>query len=232
MNNLISIPIPVYEMRGSGVKFLTISLDSLCEQTFKNFEVVISDHSEDSLILDLCSSYSDRLKIVYSRNPVNRGSSSANLNNAILQCSGSIIKPLMQDEYLFAPDALEKIESTFNENLDRYWLVTGCAFGKRPGGIDGEIKPYYSDDIILGKNTIGSPSVLSFRNENVQFFNEDLLWMMDCEYYKRLHLEHGEPLIIEEALVFICQHKDQVSSIMDEGKKREEEEMLKNKYTV
>ena len=232
MSNLISIPIPVYEMRGSGEKFLKISLDSLCAQTHNDFEVVISDHSEDSVILDLCSSYSGRLKIIYARNSVNRGSSSANLNNAIMQCSGSIIKPLMQDEYLYDPDALVKIESVFNENIDKYWLVTGCAFGGQPGVAEGKIRPYYSDDIILGKNTIGSPSVLSFRNENVQLFNEDLLWMMDCEYYKRLHLKHGEPLIIEDALVFICQHKDQVSSTMDESKKREEEEMLKNKYTV
>lgn len=232
MNNLISIAIPVYEMRGVGVNFLKISLDSLCDQTYKKFEVVISDHSKNEDILNLCNSFSERIKIIYLKNEEKIGSSSANLNNALLNCNGDIVKILMQDEYLYSQDALEKIEAEFLKTPSQNWLINGCVFGKEVGSVLGSIVPYYSEDIVCGKNTIGSPSSLSIKRHSVELFNEDLLWVMDCEYYKRMYSIYGEPIVIQEPLVFVCQHKDQVSSYMDEKQKRAEEEVLKNIYKI
>lgn len=44
-----------------------------------------------------------------------------------------------------------------------------------------------------GVNTIGPPSVLSFVNAPPLLFNEDLVWLMDCEYYMRLLRRYGPP---------------------------------------
>ena len=48
----ISICIPTYEFKGDGVKYLSELLDSLRKQTFKNFDIVVSDHSLDDKIIN------------------------------------------------------------------------------------------------------------------------------------------------------------------------------------
>ena len=49
---MISICIPTYEMNGMGVEYLEYSFNILYSQTFKDFEIIISDHSESNLIKD------------------------------------------------------------------------------------------------------------------------------------------------------------------------------------
>jgi glycosyltransferase involved in cell wall biosynthesis len=58
-----TIAIPAYGYNGKGKDFLEKNLTILKEQTFEDFEVVISDHSTDDTIKDLCDSWMDRLNI-------------------------------------------------------------------------------------------------------------------------------------------------------------------------
>ena len=111
MKNLISVVIPVYEMCGDGVFFLEKSFNTLINQTYKNIEVVISDHSVGTDIEELCVKYSNNLNIKYLKNIHNRGGSSSNLNNGLKNCDGTIIKILMQDEFLYDEQGLEKINN-------------------------------------------------------------------------------------------------------------------------
>ena len=55
MNNkpLLSIAIPSYEAKGFGVSYLEKNFNILLNQTFQDFEVVISDNSKDDNILNL-----------------------------------------------------------------------------------------------------------------------------------------------------------------------------------
>ena len=46
----ISICIPTYEYKGRGVEFLAELFDSIERQTFRDFDIVISDHSKDDVI--------------------------------------------------------------------------------------------------------------------------------------------------------------------------------------
>lgn len=227
---MVSIAIPVYEMNSFGETILSISLEKIAAQTYKNIEVVISDHSLNDDIKKLCDSYKEKLKIIYLRNEYNRGSSSSNLNNALINCSGDIIKILMQDEYLCDERGIEKIKKIFDEeNIN--WLATGCLYGTYPASVRGSMMPVYSNTIIESNNTLGSPSVITIKNSNIELFNEELLWVMDCEYYKRMHDRFGSPYILNECLVFITQHKDQVTSFLDIETKTREEKFLLQKYT-
>ena len=81
---LISICIPTYEMKGKGHIFLRQSFEMFYKQNFKDFDVVISDHSKDSLIKDLCDEYANKINIQYYKNSEKLGNYSFNLNNAIL----------------------------------------------------------------------------------------------------------------------------------------------------
>ena len=47
---MISIVIPTYESKGKGVLFLSELMDTIDNQTYRNFEIIISDHSFDDEI--------------------------------------------------------------------------------------------------------------------------------------------------------------------------------------
>lgn len=226
---MISITIPTYEMNGVGKFFIDKSLEFISKQTFKEFEIVISDHSLSDEIKNICLNYGT-LDIKYIKNVENRGSSSANLNNAIYHSKYNIIKFLMQDEFLYDNNCLLDIKNSFDDkNVN--WVVTGCLYGENPEIPKGKMIPYYNDRIIEGYNTIGSPSVVSIRKtDDIELFNPDLIWMMDCDYYKRLYDKWGEPKIIADYKIFVSQHKDQVTNIINSSLKQTETEIVKNKY--
>jgi hypothetical protein len=50
----------------------------------------------------------------------------------------------------------------------------------------------------LGHNKIGTPSGLTIKNDHPLLFDETLLWLMDCEYYKRMHDSYGIPKVLNE----------------------------------
>lgn len=229
---LVSIAIPVYEMNSKGKYFLDISLKSILNQTYKNIQIVISDHSKNSEIEELCKLYSSDLNILYLKNTKKRGSSSANLNNALKNCTGEIIKILMQDEFLYDNNSIENIKNIFTEKDDIYWLASGCVYGLDEYNIRGSMYPKYSEDIIMGINTIGSPSMLTIRNTDLEYFDENLLWVMDCEYYKRMFDKFGEPFLLNKHQIFVAQHKDQVTSMLSQEIKNIEEDFLIKKYKI
>jgi glycosyltransferase involved in cell wall biosynthesis len=226
---MISITIPTYEMNGVGHKFLEKSLEFICKQSFKDFEVIISDHSKTDEIKNVCSNFK-LLNINYIKNNKDVGSSSANLNNAIKNSKYDIIKFLMQDEYIYEKNTLLDIKKTF-ENKEINWVATGCLYGNDVNQPSGKMIPSYNDRIIYGNNTIGSPSVVSIRKtDDLELFNPDLIWLMDCDYYKRLFDKWGNPAIIYDYKIFVNQHPNQVTNILDNNRKEKEHFFLKNLY--
>ncbi len=193
--SLLSVCIPTYEMGGLGHVFLKQSLDKLSIQTFKDFEVVVSDHSKNTLIKDLCSNYKDTLNIKYIKNTLDLGSSSANINNAIKNANGKLIKILFQDDFLASEKSLDEICANFDLNKD-HWLVTACIRSKDGINLYDPFYPKYNRFLYLGKNTIGPPSVMTIKNDRPLLFNSKLIWLMDCDYYKRYYDLFGKPKLI------------------------------------
>jgi glycosyltransferase involved in cell wall biosynthesis len=228
-NKLISIILPTYEMKGDGVFFLELNFNRILNQTYKNVEVIVSDHSLNDDIEELCKKFSNKLNIKYLRNELDRGSSSANMNNCIINCTGDIIKILMQDDYLHVPNVLENILKIFNEN-DVNWVVSGCVYGGKNGVVMGDMLPVYTENILSGNNRIGSPSVMTIRNENPILFNKDLIWLMDCDYYKKHYDKYGKPFVINEYHIFVTQHKDQLTNHISEERKNNEHALIKKIY--
>lgn len=212
--NLLSVCIPTYEMKGLGHIFLRQSFDILANQTFKDFNVLISDHSENNLIENLCIEYKDKLKIYYYKNNQNIGSSSANINNAIKKATGKLIKILFQDDFLFNENSLCQIVKNFDLGKDE-WLITACTCSKNGVSFFNPFYPKYTNRIHLGINTISSPSVLTIKNEDPLLFDEKLIWLMDCDYYKRCYYKFGNPKILNEINVVnrIGEHQVSNSSV-------------------
>lgn len=213
-------------MHGRGVEFLDFSFQKLSAQSYKDFEVIISDHSIDNGIEELCRNWSGELDIRYYKNEHGIGKSSANLNFALTQCRGKWIKIIFQDDFLLSDEALAIIKKRTEENQDTSWLVTACEHTQN--GID-LIRPFYpkwNDQIHLGMNTISSPSVLCLRNKEKLFFNEDLVWLMDVDYYHRMHAKHGEPDYLNEILVVNRIWDKSVSNTLSEEAKNKELQII------
>ena len=64
----MSIAIPTWESYGRGNEFLDDLLRTIDIQTFRDFEVVISDKSQDDNLLEVVNQFKDKFKIVYIKN--------------------------------------------------------------------------------------------------------------------------------------------------------------------
>ncbi|MCK0102530.1 hypothetical protein [Pseudohalocynthiibacter sp. F2068] len=61
-------------------------------------------------------------------------------------------------------------------------------------------------------------------------FDENLIWLMDVDYYKRCHDEFGPPLVIDDILVVNRLHGSQVSAGIPKKLVRHELRIVKDKY--
>lgn len=227
---LVSICIPTYEMKGLGVKFLRESFNILAGQTFKDFDVVISDHSQNDDIKNLCDEHRNKFEINYFKNTENRGSSSANLNHAIKHATGRLIKILFQDDFLSNEQSLEETVKNFDLEKDN-WFVSACEHSRDGQTFERAFYPKYNSKIHLGKNTLSSPSTLTIKNETPLLFDENLLWLMDCDYYRRLYDKFGSPKILNTITVVNRVGAHQVTKVLATRKVRaREREYMLNKF--
>lgn len=229
-SNTISICIPTYEMRGKGADFLNHSFKKLHEQTYKNFNIIISDHSESTMIEDLCNVWKEKLNIKYFINNNKRGNSSSNLNNCINLANNKIIKILFQDDFLFDENSLQVQLNKFIEN-NAEWLVTASFHTKDCVNFTQPYYPRYNNNIQYGDNTISSPSVLMFKKTNTIQFDENLIWLMDCDFYKRMFDAYGLPVICDNITVVNREHPDQITKIIvNDAVKTKEHIYILKKY--
>lgn len=221
----LSVCIPTYEMRGEATRVLKRSFDVLKKQTFKDFEVIISDNSEDDVIENLCKNHEyQSLNINYFKNP--RKGISKNTNEALKKATGKIIKILYMDDYLADENSLQDIV----DNFKGYWLATGCGHDTGDGKINNMHFPAYNKKIYLGKNTIGAPSIIAIKNEDPLLFDENLIWLLDCDYYKRLYDKYGEPDILNKVNVIIGLGKNQATKHTKYWIKWWEKRLMQKKY--
>ena len=195
-NPLVSIAISTYESGGKGHELLKHNLDHILKQNYSNIEIVISDHSSDNKIKDLCQKYSnEKYPIIYIHNPHHKGNSSQNTNNAIAHCQGDYIKILFMDDYLYNEQAISIIVNKMQKNPDKKWLVHSYKHTKNYKDFYNLHHPKLSNDIALC-NKIGCPSCLTIHASVKERFDEKLKWYMDSELYKRLYDKYSNPIFI------------------------------------
>ena len=150
------------------------------------------------------------------------GKMAENTNAAIKKAKGDIVKILYLDDYLAHKFSLQVIV----DNWENYWMVTGCDHHS-DGFVSNPHLPSING-LPFDVNTIGSPSVLAFENNDPLYFDEELSWLLDVDLYKRLRERNGDPTIINDINVTIGIHDDQMTHILtDEDKKREADYMIK-----
>ena len=226
----LSIAIPAYGYNGKGAEFLKHNLEILTNQTFKYFEVVISDHSEDDTISDIVSQYERLLNIKYHKYDKGRGFISPNLNNAMRHCTGKWIKILFQDDFLYGNDSLEIQAKELHSNPNIEWAMTRFYHSNTGKDLYRYYIPSWNNLIWTGDNTMGCPSGMTLRNEDVIFFDENLNWLVDVDYYKKMFDKHGEPWIIHKPTYVNRTHGTGLSSTTSTEVKNKERQIVNGRY--
>jgi glycosyltransferase involved in cell wall biosynthesis len=107
----LSIGLPVY----NGEKFLQQSLDSLLNQTFGDFELIISDNASTDNTEEICRNYAAQdQRIRYYRNVTNIGCA-RNFNRVLELSTSEYFKWAAYDD-LHAPDFVSKCMQVLEQN--------------------------------------------------------------------------------------------------------------------
>jgi glycosyltransferase involved in cell wall biosynthesis len=107
---VVSIGMPVY----NGARYLEQALQSILNQTFRNFELIISDNASTDATESICRRYAevdDRIR--YYRNERNLGAA-ANYNRVIHLARGRYFRHAAHDDVL-APTNIERCVAVLNE---------------------------------------------------------------------------------------------------------------------
>lgn len=211
----ISVCIPAYK----NADFLRRCLDALATQSFKDFEVILSDDSPDESVFEIAEEYKEVLPIVYLRNKPSLGTP-ANWNFAMQHATGEYIKLMHDDDWLAENDALLKFYNCLEKNPS----VDFCFSAFHNVHIkEGTMEPVFCSAFLrkllkkdrynlFKRNFIGPPSVVFQRNNRKDWYDDQFKWLVDFEGYIRFLDKKNGFVYIEECLVNIGLSGEQVTS--------------------
>ena len=224
MTPQISVIMSVY----NGETYLKEAIESVIEQTFQNWElIIINDCSTDSTaqILADFSLKDERIKVY--TNEVNL-KLPASLNKAISLCCGKYIARMDADD-ISLPDRFEKQYKFMEENQDvalsscRFMTVKNGVYSS--GGAGGRCDNKALRAMLLVANPILHPGVIA-KAEVMKKFNYDttLTCTEDLELWIRMVMENQKIQILPECLLIYRLHDKQITSTTLE---RQHTEVLK-----
>jgi len=232
----ISICIPTTELiygngKIMGPYMLNYLLKSISNQTYTDYEIVIADQSKTDIIKNECNNW-ENLNIKYFKNQSGHGSAAKNLNFAISKATGEFIKPIFQDDFFYSLNTLDYIVNNLGGNN---WGFVGT-FHCNENEVDKLFYPFspkWNDPIkiLSGQNTVSGPSVMFFKNDN-NFFDEDLCWLNDVEFYYRLFLKYGLPLLLPKQEIVQRLRVEGVSNTLSSQIKNEESIYVLCKHNI
>jgi len=108
---LLSVGLPVY----NGEKYLAQAIEAILAQTFRDFELIISDNGSTDATATICQKFvKNDSRVRYSRNSENLGVA-ANYNRTVHLARGEFFRWATYDD-LMAPELFEKCIEVLEEN--------------------------------------------------------------------------------------------------------------------
>jgi glycosyltransferase involved in cell wall biosynthesis len=186
-------------------------------QKFKDYEVIISDDSNDHSVEELLKNFNGRFEIKYFKNEKALGTP-ANWNHAISKATGEWIKLMHDDDWFDNEHSLEKFALARNNNNKFIF----SAYTNKTELTNNIEKKFFNENLktiilknplrLLAKNSIGPPSVTLFHNSIKDKYDEGLKWRVDIEYYIRNISKGIEFTYINELLINVGVSESQVTN--------------------
>jgi len=200
---IVSICIPTYKNITSFERCLT----SILSQTYNNYEIIITDDTPSDVVNDFVVTYDFKGKpYKYIKNKVRLGSP-ANWNEAIKYASGKYIKVLHHDDWFTYSHSLQIFVNTLeNKPEASIGFVSSKNINTENGNTINTNSPSINiiskientPAFLISGNFIGSPSATIFRKQNIQYFDEKLIWLVDVEAYLNILRIHNRLLSFDK----------------------------------
>lgn len=209
MNPRVSIVMSVF----NGEKYIRQAVESLLEQTFKDYEFLIVDDGSTDRTVEIIKSYNDS-RIYLVSNEKNLGLA-VSLNRAIDLARGEYIARMDADD-ISLPDRLLK-QVGFMEMHQEVGVCGTWARLLFGGKLEGVVKfPTDFNSIrckMLFENVLIHPSVLLRKNmlqKHEMYYDEQFSQSQDYDFWVRCS-EHMSISNIPEVLILLRQHEDRIS---------------------
>jgi len=212
----ISVLIPLY----NAENFIAQSIESVLNQTFTDFELIIVDNCSTDRSVTIARHYESDKRVKIFQNDENIGAV-RNWNQCMLYANGEYLKFLFADDY-FKENALEEFIKPFESDPSislvigpREYLLDNGSLIRDPATFTGFKKgiEVINEMVLATLGHIGEPSFIMIRKKNLNMglFNTHMLWLGDIDYCIRI-CETGNVFGIKEYCVVFRRHQQQVTA--------------------
>ena len=227
----ISICIPAYKR----VHFLQRLLDSIAIQTFRDFEVILTDDSPGTEVSNLVKQYVHRFPIIYHKNPAALGTPE-NWNEGVRRASGAWIKLMHDDDWFSGPTSLQQFADATQQHpgVDFFFSAYNNVFegtGRTQIVLANLLRRRQlqrNPVTLFSKNIIGPPSVTLYRHDKGFVYDKNTKWVVDIDFYIRF-LQRHKFVYLERPLVNVGINQEQVTQ---QSFRRPEVEIPENFYLL
>jgi len=185
----VSICIPTY----NAPEFFRRVMQSIVIQDYTDFEVIVTDDSQNDCIRDVLSDFSFAGTLTYIKNSKQLGAP-GNWNRGIEIAKGKYIKILHHDDWLLTSESLGFFVDMMEKNpLASFGFSSAEAYDQEHRFKFIHTLPESRiNDLAIDCNTlflgnfIGPPSSIIFKNTPGLRFDENLQWLVDIDFYIQL----------------------------------------------
>ena len=211
---LISICIPAYKR----LDYLEKLLASIEIQTFRDFEVIVTDDSPDNSVQECCQQFEQKFTLHYYKN-VSALGTPENWNEAIRRSSGKWIKMMHDDDWFTDAASLERFYQYTLRYPDCRFFFSAFRNVEEDSNITQTVRCKLPDLLMLRVNPlhlfrkvyVGNPSCTLIRRDIPLFYDNRFKYVVDFEYYIRCIRYTGGWQYIDEILLQIGFNKEQVT---------------------
>jgi len=213
----ISVLIPLY----NAENFIAQAIESVLNQTFTDFELIIVDNCSTDRSITIARQYESDKRVKIFQNSENIGAV-RNWNQCMLYASGEYLKFLFADDY-FKENALEEFIKPFESDPSislvigpREYLSADGSLNRVPETFTGFKKgiEVINEMVSATLDHLGEPSFIMIKkNLNIGLFNTHMLWLGDIDYPLRI-CETGNVFGIKEYCVVFRRHQQQITADM------------------
>lgn len=191
----VSICIPTYNQ----VECLRRTLDSIVIQTYKDYEIIVTDDSKSDSVKNLVQQYRFGNNLKYFKNERRKGTPE-NWNEAIRHASGKYIKILHHDDWFMDKHSLKEFVALLDDNTHVDFACSATKIHYAAEKSKNRVHEISPDDLTaLGKeptcmfsgNLIGSPSATIYRKAVNVFFDPQMKWLVDIDFYIRVLIRNS-----------------------------------------
>ncbi len=183
----LSILLPVYK----DFEIINKCIESIITQNYTDFELLVGDDSLSEDVQKMIEVFNDD-RIIFLKNTKGLGSIK-NTNHLLERATGKYIKVQHQDDIMFSEDSLgDAMRDITKNNYDCYFgkvvvyheKLKRVVFRKYCDNLSTIIKK--NAQVLYGHNYIGSPSNFIFKANLKEYFNENLKYYVDVDYYIKI----------------------------------------------